>query len=134
MVATFAAKFAAMKAFAESILEPTYVLQFGNEGVTPPQGTRWVRGTVQEATSLTVEIGSQKTIRNPGVLILQCFTPILQGDAALYALVDVVVDGYRNKVDAGVHYRTPSPQAIRRDGEWWQKNVNVPYYFDDLDT
>lgn len=136
MAATFATKFAAMKAFAEGILEPTYVLQFGNEGVTPPQGSSWVRGTLLPATSNTVEIGSQKTIRNTGVLAFQCFTPIQQGDAAIWALVDVIVTGYRNNVDSGVRYRTPSATSptARRDGEWWRVNVNVPYYFDDLDS
>jgi len=134
VAATFATKFAAMKAYAESIFEPTYVLQFGNEQVTPPQGSAWVRGTVQEGESRTVEIGSQKTIRNRGVLLLQCFAPILTGDSALYALLDVAVNGYRNKTDSGVLYRTPSLQPLRRDGEWWQRNVNVPYYFDDQDS
>ena len=94
-----------------------------------PLGT-WIRMTINLGTANQVQMGAVKTFRNVGVVTAQIFIPLTIGMAEGYQQADLVADLFRSNTTSGVVYRTPSVQNLGRRDNWWQINVNCPFYKD----
>lgn len=101
-----------------------------NAPFTTPDTTPWAMLTILPGDSDIAELGSIKTYRTPGVVMVRIYVPLESGDAEARRLADVVVTNFRAVRDRGVLFRTPSAGAGRAEGPWWTVNVEVPFLAD----
>lgn len=106
-----------------------------NQAYTPVAGSAWVRLTVRPAGAQQASLGTPSLDRHSGIVFLQIFTPLDQGQDRSQWLADRAAAVFR-KVDVaaspgsmvfGVPY-----QAVAETGgdNWHQINVVCPYTFD----
>lgn len=96
----------------------------------PTSKQRWARVSVREGDSTQVEFGRNR-YRNPGVLIVQVFVPIGEGDDVAREIADEAALAFRAQSFSGVHCKVPSIRTIGRTGSWWQVNLSVGFHWDD---
>jgi len=95
--------------------------------IEPAMSGVWCRVSVRTNNSDQTEYGTQKRFRITGVLFVQVFSPINQGDAEALALADKIDVAFKSLNAGGVRYFTPSITPIGRDLSWWQINITCPF-------
>lgn len=96
--------------------------------------TAWVRFNIIYGDSQQTDFGgSLHNERTSGVVIIQVFTPLNQGDAEALGLADDVANIFRNWCGTNIRCRTPAIKDIGNDGfGWYQVNVSIPFIYDEL--
>lgn len=109
---------------------------FDNEDADLPTTGQWIRFTIIAGETEQVEFGSKKRFRQFGMATAQIFDEIGKGTKNINLLVDNInTSGVFRSVSAnGVVYRTPSILRVGRVANWYQVNVNVPFYSDDVES
>ncbi|MEK9721874.1 MAG: phage tail terminator-like protein [Rhodospirillaceae bacterium] len=109
-------------------------VQYDNAPPVGQDDERWIRLSIQggDSYAATLSGGTVSDFRRPGVMQAQLFAPLREGDGSLYSIADTIDGSFRSVSAAGVTYLVPSVKPIGRtsDGQWWQVNVNCPFYFD----
>lgn len=98
----------------------------------PPHDKVWCRVSVILGDNKRPEVGggANKTYRRIGMMVVQIFGPIGRGTKMLDDLADEIESKFRSVVDTAVWFSTPSTLPGRRDGPWWNINVNCPFRAD----
>ena len=110
---------------------------YDNKPFTPVSGTAWARIAIREAAARQASLGRPSYDRHTGVVFVQIFVPLSQGDSRSRWLVDKAVEIFR-KVDVPtalgtVTFGNPYVSSIEQGGDdWWQSNVTCPYLYDEL--
>lgn len=108
-------------------------VQYDNAPFTEPEDATWVRWTIVPAqTSLVAIGGTSRRYRTVGLAVASIFVPVESGDALALRLADAVATAFRCVTDTGVVFSSPSVINRGRDENWWQVNVECPFYADDL--
>lgn len=115
-----------------SLETPDLPTEYDNAKIEHPKDSIWARVNIRNGNTDHVQIGKPNTWRNNGVLIVQLFGPINTGMAQLNILADKVVVAFRRVTAGGVTYRSPSKQQLGRTRDWWQINVNCPFFADTM--
>lgn len=96
----------------------------------------WARARVQHTAgrqaSLSGASGTKRWERS-GFLIVQLFTPILQGQSSADSLVGIIrgaFEGY--STPSGVWFRNPRISEVGSDGTWYQTNILVDFLYDEV--
>lgn len=92
----------------------------------------WCRLNVIFGDSEQVSIGapSSQRFRTVGIMSAQLFLPANKGDKELYEMADYIIAAFKSITYSGVCFRTPSISRVGLNGNFWQLNVNCPFYFD----
>jgi len=108
---------------------------FDNQDVEPPTQGQWIRFTIIPGETEQVEFGIKKRFRHFGITTAQIYDEIGKGTKAINLLVNAINTAgvFRSVSVGGVVYRTPSILRVGRVANWYQVNVNVPYYADDVE-
>ena len=109
------------------------LVAYDNAPFTPTDGVKWVRFTVLPGDSVQASIGVAKRFRTVGVAVAQIFLPIDRGDKDALALAETVKLAFRATTVSGVTFRTPSLRRVGRTDNWYQINVNCPFYADEIE-
>jgi hypothetical protein len=105
-------------------------VQYDNVQFKPRNHSYWVRASIREGESRSATLGATLH-RTVGVVILQLFAPLDEGDGTLRDYADTF-KAHFNSVDvSGVAFYVPSVNTIGRTKGWWQINVSCPFYVDD---
>ncbi len=109
---------------------------FDNQESEPPTTGRWIRFTIIPNETEQVEFGIKKRFRQFGIATAQVFDEIGKGTKDINTLInDINTSGvFRSVRVSGITYRTPSILRVGRVGPWYQVNVNVPFYADDVEV
>lgn len=109
---------------------------YDNQDVNPPVSGIWVRFSVVSGETGQVEFGIKKRFRQFGIAVAQVFDEIGRGTKDINVLVNAINTSgvFRSVSVGGVVYRTPSILRVGRIGSWYQMNVNIPWYADDVET
>lgn len=99
--------------------------------VTPASGA-WVRISFRPAGSNQVEKGSVKRFRHHATMTVQIFVDVGGGEDVANGYADTIANVFRAVTDNSNFFRVPDINTIGRDGQWWQVNVDIPFYFDIL--
>lgn len=114
------------------------VTQFDNQVIDHPDaasGDLWVRLSIKPGESEQQDIGGatnavrQRTI---GVVIAQVFSPLDVGDKPARDLAELIRAALSRKRDGKVQFRVAAIETIGRSEPWWQVNVTVPFYEDEV--
>jgi hypothetical protein len=117
--------------FASAIATPhSLPTQYPNAPWSEPDSGKWAQLTVLPGETDFEEIGENVRTRTPGLLHINIFTDVSEGDAEGLALADVVADRYRRVERGGVVFRAPSKGPGMRQGRWWMTPVRCPFYAD----
>lgn len=120
--------------FSDLIARPEDLpTQYPNvDGFDRPANRTWARLTFRAGSASQTQIGTpRKRFREPGTLIVQVFAPAGDGERAALSIADKTKKAFRSVHAGGVVYRTPTVIPVGRAGEWYQVNVDCPYYTED---
>lgn len=112
-------------------LLPTVVAIYDNDKTDPPENEEWIRFTIIGGGSIQKEFGGATNHETVGVAVAQIFIPMGIGSARAYEIADIIVPLFRAKNTGadGVTFRTPTVKTIGRSGQFWQVNVDMPYFW-----
>lgn len=119
----------------DGVLKPTLpagvILQYDNQKLETNADT-WVRVSFLTGGNFQADFGSpsNKKFRQVGILQFSIFYKLGRGTAATNAIVDLINTVFRSKKVNGVAYQTPNVKTIGRDDEYWQINVDCPFWVD----
>ena len=102
-----------------------------------PTNARWARFIVRPGERFQSQIGgASNDYRTPGVCLVQLFAPLEEGDGFLIELVDLIDTAFRAITVGGITFRAPYTAFRGRmpDSDWWQINVNLPFFYDETKT
>jgi hypothetical protein len=125
--------------FETEVASP-HALTVQHDNEPPPSGIpgpgRWCRVALQLGQQQQVTTGQQlRRFRTTGVLLAQLFEPLDTGDGEQLAIVDAIVDAFRNVVLQGpptIFFHPPyvSASPVREDS-WWLCVVAIPFHADE---
>jgi hypothetical protein len=100
----------------------------------PTDDTAWVRISVQHNTSNYVSFGPSRLTRREGIVFVQIFVP--EGSTTLEAsqIVDNAVAVFETKLLSGVVFQSGDVREVGVSEGWFQINISVPFYFNDVTT
>lgn len=109
---------------------------YDNVSFNDVPGTAWARLAIRDGDARQLTMGQLTIDRHAGVVMIQIFTPLLQGidrsrwladkAASIFRKVDMNVSG-EGKATFAVPYLIASEQS---GDDWWQTTVVCPYYYD----
>jgi len=109
--------------------------QYDNDGdFTRPEDGMWARLNFGPLAAAQTTVGSTKTFRRPGLLVVQLFAPIKSGTKNLAEMADLIEAAFRSVTDTGVTFRTPFTTNVGRVRDTWQYNVTCPFFADDVSS
>lgn len=97
----------------------------------------WMKPNILWDDSANTALGAVAR-RYTGVLIIQLFVGQNLGSIEMRAMVTAAHDMFINKTIGGAIFRVPEIQAVdsanagEQAGGWFQKNVSIGFYYDDL--
>jgi len=111
---------------------------WGNTPFTPPAPpSPWVRFTVitGEADYISAGAPGRNFVRHAGLITVQVFVPLGDGDGRLCGLVDDVIPIFQGErvgenVWCGAAYAVALGESLSPG--WLQANVNVPFHRDEI--
>ena len=112
------------------VSDGTLKMQYDNQTFRPEDGTYWGRVSIREGESTAVTLGASVS-RTVGVVIIQLFAPLDQGDGLIRSYVDTIKAAMRAIDISGIWFRIPSVNTIGRRNSWWQVNIACPFTVDD---
>lgn len=90
--------------------------------------TEWVRISMQNAESFQVTLGDNPYFRYIGVLFVQIFIKPDVGSGRALFLADKVEAIFRNLTLGKIQFKVPTIDKIPVTEDWYQVNVNIPFY------
>jgi hypothetical protein len=120
------------------LLRPTVPVAYDNSAFDPVSDALdaggnpapWVRLTIVPGDGFQASLGTPKIWRSTGIVVVQIFAPLGQGDGLANELADEVAVVFRGVSLGRVIFRAPSLTRIGPDGAWYQVNVATPYQSD----
>ncbi|MDP6698086.1 MAG: phage tail terminator-like protein [Candidatus Latescibacteria bacterium] len=112
-------------------------VEFDPDGTSydPDTHQGWVRIGLSMGESYAAATGgTKKRYRNPGVLWVQVFTELNQGNKLALQIADDVATALRGVTVSGVVLLATSINEVGRSGPWYQVNANTRFRYDDLVT
>jgi len=108
---------------------------FDNQDTEPPTTGQWIRFSVTPGETEQVELGAKKRFRQFGMAVAQIYDEIGKGTKAINLLINAINTSgvFRSVSVGGVVYRTPSVLRVSRDRLFYQVNVLIPFYADDVE-
>ncbi len=103
--------------------------------VIPSSEKAWARVTINHVTGNQASLGSFDSARRwdrSGILIIQLFTPMGDGNSMAYDLAQTLVDGLQLKRGGCVTLRNVALNEVGPDGAFYQMNVTCTFSYDDI--
>ena len=105
---------------------------FENEKFIPVIGTPFCRVVVMQGQAQIMSIGPTSLDRFTGLLYVQIFVPLGEGDERPKFLADKAREMFRKKHIGKIRFELPFDNVIGDNGEgWYLINVVVPYIVDE---
>lgn len=110
-------------------------LLFENVGSTAPDFDTWIRLSIREADTDQESMGPRGatagTYRLSGLVMVQVFAPVGEGDGEARRLADKVSNIFRGvHISSGgrqMFFGSPSVVPVGIDGKWFHANVLCPW-------
>lgn len=102
-----------------------------NDSYQPQPTESWVRFALRGAVSTLASVGTPggNSVRYPGTILIQVFTPLATGDAAGRSLADRAAQIFEGAKIEGFDIGLPYISTAEEPNEegWYQINVTVPF-------
>lgn len=120
-------------AFEDRVAAPNSILtEYDDQPLDPPVGGRWVRFTVIPGEAERIRCASVSNYRMVGLAVAQVFVPLDVGDRQALEIADLIDEGLRFSGRNGVTFQAPTVIAVGASDSWWQVNVSIPFFADQL--
>lgn len=124
-----------MMGLVASALPVNCIAVYPNTPSEIPTATDWIRPTVRHSDggqiSLAGENGARRFIRK-GVLVIQCFSPVGDGNKGIDTLVDNFVTKLEAVRNSQVWYRNIRAIEVGKDGSSMQVNVMADFEYENV--
>ena len=103
------------------------------ENMTQPNTVaEWIRVNILNADSKQVSLGDNPYYRYTGLVIFQIFTKPSIGSGRATQVVDQVTAMFRGQRINGITFRPPVMDKVGDAGGWYQVNVSVPFFREEV--
>ncbi len=124
---------AAFKTGMDSSLPAVSVAYDNAPFAIPSDGSKWVRLKVQSGPSARAALNASAPLyRHIGLTIVQIFVKPLRGDKEIRQIAETVSAIFRGKTIGDCQFREPKVDPIGLQNGWYQWNVSVPFYRDEI--
>lgn len=106
-------------------------IAFADVPFSPNTGESYVRIYVKPSADRSIELGTSLR-RTFGAIIVQCFAPSPNGNAAARRMADAAFAIFRGAIFNGVICRDVTTTDVGQSGPWYQFNLAVSYWHDDV--
>jgi hypothetical protein len=100
----------------------------------PTDESAWVRFSVQNNISGYKSFGRSKLTRREGIIFIQVFVPENTQTLLSSQIADNIVSIFETKLLSGISFQSPNVREAGVSNGWYQVNISVPFYFDDITT
>ena len=100
----------------------------------PTFGSSWAQFSLIFSTEIRQTLGPDYKNRLRGYINVNVFVPKGTGPGAAYGYADDIANIFRGKVFSGVHCEDASVKDIGLSEEWYQCNVSVRFYYDEIEN
>lgn len=108
-------------------------IAWDNVGFSIPEDkSEWVRVSIQNNVSNYVSIGPNRRTRRRGIVFIQIFVPENSETLVCSQIIDDIVNIFETKILSGTVFQSPNVREIGASRGWFQVNISVPFYFDDI--
>jgi hypothetical protein len=113
-------------------------ISWPNRDFTPPPRAPWIKVNILPGASMRLTMGGITNVtRHTGILVIQLFDVVGNGDFTIRTLADDVAAIFRDVATDGgadeqIIFRSPYTTEHGVDGGWYQMNCNIPYIRDSL--
>lgn len=104
----------------------TTPIAFQNVDFDPPDNSEWVRLSILNGETVYNTLGGG--LEHLGVIMMQIFSPKNIGTATVRGYADTLAGIFENAEFNDVICRAASIDNIGVVNDWYQVNVNIPYY------
>ena len=105
---------------------------FENERFDTPSEEAWCRVSIREGTGDFLTIGPSSIDRHTGLVYIQVFVPVFEGDTRGRILADLAAGRFRKKKSSNVTFKVPYFDVVGIKDGWWCINVICPYFLDEV--
>ena len=108
------------------------------ENAEPDAAAPWARHSILWGESIQQSMGAQSASGNRertiGIASILIFVPLEEGDEEVLETFRFISDKFRRLSVSGIQFRTATIGGAipSRNGRWWQLNVQLPFYVDDV--
>ena len=109
-------------------------VQYDNQiDFTPPKSL-WCRLSIKFGEGFQASLGApdDRLYRNQGMMFVQIYDVIGNGTGSMMGLVDKINVAFRGISVGELLFRTPNVSVSRREGDYWQINVDCPFVFESI--
>lgn len=92
----------------------------------------WVRVNILNSDSKQVSLGNNPYFRYKGLLIFQIFTKPNIGSGRAMSIADQITTIFRGQKVGTITFRPPVTDKVGENGGWYQVNVSVPFFREEL--
>lgn len=105
-------------------------IDFGdNSGFSPPaDGSNWVRISFNIITNQNAEVGVRYQ-KARGILTVQCFSKLDEGEKATNDMVGKAGDIFQNKNFNGLYLFAMTPLKVGAIKKWYQQNAKIDFIY-----
>jgi hypothetical protein len=110
---------------------------WGNKTTTPPDESPWVRVNIRHAGADPASVGDSTAAmhRHDGMVVVEVFAPIDEGEGTVDAYCDDVAGIFRDyRAQQGLRFRSPYTINVGQTGAWFKKDVLIPFQRDTVFT
>lgn len=100
----------------------------------PSDGSSWIRISVQNNISNHKSCGPNKLTRREGIVFIQVFVVKDSETDEANTIIDALVAIFETKLLAGVTFKSPNVREVGLSEGWYQINISVPFWADDITT
>ncbi len=114
----------------------TEVTFYDNQEAGRPEYPKdlWLRVNILNGEMRQASLGAARRFRTTGILEVQIFVPIGRGTKSSDEVIDAIVVSFRGVSENGVTYLSPSREPQGRPDSFYQINVTVPFWSDDIES
>lgn len=95
--------------------------------------TDWCRVIVKTATGIAVDVGPNKRIRFPGLVMITLFGQLDVGTKILRDRATVISDAIQANVFTGMQIRPPEfATGGDKEDDWNTASLNIPFHLDQI--
>lgn len=104
-------------------------VKYPNAPFREPKNRSWLRVTTTTEPALNVA-DSGEYQRTYGIFVIDCFYPKDDGSKQQLQDINSLIAIYNNQEFNGVKCHEAYPQIIGEDGDWYNVQLNVNFYFE----
>ena len=111
----------------------TTPVAYQNEQFTPPENSPWLASTILQTQPLQASLGGSGQDRHDGILQIDVYTPINEGDILARQIMDQIEDVLKSSTvltysDVSVKIESVGISFTAQEGDWFRNTLDLTWF------